>query len=119
MFPLAHFRHRFDPGLPRNIRYRSMSYPGGRECTNQADCLRSGRTGLSPPVYTTIPAKHETNKGNLRPRHHAYAFDYYSRVAQGYPVFIRGPLLEYPLRERTMNPRMNENKRITLLQLTE
>ena len=55
----------------------------------------------------------ETNKGNLMPRHHAYAFDYYSRVMQGYPVFIRGPLLEYPLRERTMNPRTNENKRIT------
>src|SRR6185437_3492060 len=97
-----------------------MSYLGGGECTNHADCLRSRRTGLSPPaVYPTIPAEHETNKGNLRPRHYAYAFDYYSRVAQGYPVFIRGPLLEYPLRERTMNPRTNENKRITLLELTK
>ena len=91
-----------------------MSYPGGRECTNHADCLRSGWIGLSPPaVYPTIPAEYETNKGNLRPRHHTYAFDYYSRVTQGYPVFIRGPLLEYPLLERTMNPRTNENKRIT------
>ena len=44
-----------------------------------------------------MPAELETNKGNLRPRHHAYAFDYYSRVAQGYPVFIRDPLLAYPL----------------------
>ena len=87
---------------------------------NHADCLRSGRTGLSPPaVYPTIPAEYEANKGNLRPRQHAYAFDYYSRVAQGYPFFIRGPLLEYPLRERTMNPQMNENKRITLLELTK
>ena len=64
--------------------------------TNHADCLRSGRTGLSPPAdYPTMPAELETNKGNLRPRHHAYAFDYYSRVAQGYPIFIRGPLLEF------------------------
>ena len=69
---------------------------------------------LSPPaVYPTMLAELETNKGNLRPRHHAYAFDYYSRVAQGYPIFIRGPLLEYPLLEQTMNPRTNENKRIT------
>jgi len=75
---------------------------------------------MSPPtVYPTIPAEYETNKGNLRPRHHAYAFDYYSRVAQGYPVFIRGPLLEYPLRELTMNLQTNENRRITLLELTE
>ena len=110
----VYFGHRFDPGLPRNIQYRSMSYPGGGECTNHTDCLHSGRTGMSPPaVYPTIPAEYETNKGNLRPRHHAYAFDYYSRVAQGYPIFIRGPLLEYPLRERTMNPRTNENKRMT------
>ena len=91
-----------------------MSYPGGGEYTNHADYLRSGRTGLSPPaMYPTIPAEYQTNKGNLRPRHHAYAFDYYSRVAQGYPVFIRGPLLEYPLREWMMNPQTNENKRIT------
>ena len=120
MFSLAHFRHRSDPSLPRNIQYHSMSKPGRGECTNHADCLRSGRTGLSPPVvYPTIPAEHETNKGNLRPRHYAYAFDYYSRVAQGYSVFIRGPLLEYPLRELMMNPRTKENKRITLLELTE
>ena len=93
-----YFGHRFDPGLPRNIRYRSMSNPGQGECTKHAYCLRSGRTGLSPPaVYPKIPAEHETNKGNLRPRHHAYAFDYYSRVVKGYPVIIRGPLLEYPL----------------------
>ena len=59
-----------------------------------------------------MPAELETNKGNLRPRHDIYAFDYYSRVVQGYPVFIRGPLLVYPLLERTMNPLTNENKRI-------
>ena len=81
---------------------------------NHADCLRSGRTGLSPPaIYPTIPAEPKTNKGNLRPGHHDYAFDYYSIVAQGYPVFIRGPLLEYPLREWTMNLQTNENTRIT------
>ena len=44
------------------------------------------------------------NKGNLRPRHHVYVVDYYSRVAQGYPIFIRGPHLEYPLLEWTMIP---------------
>jgi len=73
----VYFRHRSDPGLSRNIRYRSMSNPGRGECTNHADCLRSGRTGLSPPaVYPTMPAKLETNKGNLGPRHHVYTFDY-------------------------------------------
>ena len=86
-----YFGHRFDPSLPRNIRYRSMSNLGRGECTNHTDYLCSRQTGLSPhAVYPTIPAKYETNKGNLRPRHHAHAFDYYSRVAQGYPVFIRG-----------------------------
>ena len=120
LFLLVHFRHRSDPGLPRNIRYRSMLYLGGGECTNHTDYLRSGCTGLSPPVvYPIILAEYETNKGNLRPRHHAYAFDFYSRVVQGYPIFISGPLLEYPLRERMMNLRTNENKRITLLELTE
>jgi hypothetical protein len=29
------------------------------------------------------------NKGNLGPKHHVYAVDYYSSVAQGYPFFIR------------------------------
>jgi hypothetical protein len=43
------------------------------------------------------------NKGNLLPKYHVYAVDYYSSVAQGYPVFIRGPILEYPLQERMMN----------------
>ena len=67
----VYFRHRFDPGLPRNIRYRSMSNPGGWECTNHADYLRSGWIGLSPPaVYPTMPAELEANKGNLGPRHH-------------------------------------------------
>ena len=43
----------------------------GGGCTNHADCLCSGRTGLSPPaVYPTMPAELETNKGNLGPRHH-------------------------------------------------
>jgi hypothetical protein len=43
-----------------------------------------------------------------------YAVDYYSSIAQRYPVSIRGPLLEYPLQERTMNPQTNDNVRITL-----
>jgi len=51
------------------------------------------------------------NKGNLRPKHHAYAFDYYFRVVQGYPIFIRSPPLEYPLLERTIIPQMKENKK--------
>ena len=120
MFSLAHFRHQSDPGLPGTSSIALCRTQARGECTNHADCLRSGWTGLSQPaVYPTISTEYETNKGNLRPRHHAYAFDYYSRVAQGYPVFIRGPLLEYPLRERTMNPRTNEDRRINLLELTE
>ena len=79
--------------------------PNVGECTNHTECLRSGRTGLSPPaLYPSNIVELGANKGNLRSRHHAYAFDYYSRVAQGYPVFIKGPLLEYPLLECTMIP---------------
>ena len=67
----VYFGHRFDPGLSRNIRYRSMMNLGRGECTNHADYLRSERTGLSPPaVYPTMPAELETNKGNLGPKHH-------------------------------------------------
>ena len=49
-------------------------------------------------------AQLRANKGNLRPRYHVYAVDYYSRVGQGYPVFIRGPPLEHPLLERMIDP---------------
>jgi hypothetical protein len=56
-----------------------------------------GWTRLSPPAaypYNTVVLK--ANKGNLRPKHHVYAVDYYSSVAQGYPFFIRG--LYYSIR---------------------
>jgi hypothetical protein len=41
-------------------------------------------------------------KGNLEPRHHIYTVDYCSRVDQGYPVSIWGPLLEHPSQEWMM-----------------
>jgi len=93
---------------------------GGRSSqTTYTISVADGQDCHHLPSTPTILAELEANKDNLRLRHHAYAFDYYSRVAQGYPIFIRGPLLEYPLREWTMNPRTNENNRITLLELTE
>ena len=88
-----------------------MSNPDGGECTNHADYLRSGWTGMSPPaVYPGNTVELRANKGNLNPRHHAYVVDYYSRVGQCYPVFIRGSPLDYPLLERTMNPQTNNNR---------
>jgi hypothetical protein len=54
------------------------------------------------------------NKGNLEHKHHVYAVDYYSSVAQGYSISTRGPLLQYPLQERTINPQTNNNIRVTL-----
>jgi hypothetical protein len=42
-------------------------------------------------------------KGNLGPRHHVYAVDYYSKVV-GDPIFIRGPVLEYPSQEWMVIP---------------
>jgi hypothetical protein len=62
-----------------------------------------GRTGLSPPTtYPATPWGLIAYKGNLEPRHHVYAADYYSSIDQGLPVFIRGPLLEHPPQEQTM-----------------
>ena len=78
------------------------------------NCCYAGRTGLSPPaVYPFHTVELRANKDNLWPRHYIYTVDYYSRVDQGYAIFIRGPPLEHPLLERTMIPQMNENKRIT------
>jgi len=38
-----------------------------------------GRTGLSPPAaYPDRPWRRYANNGNLQPRHHVYASDYYS-----------------------------------------
>ena len=69
------------------------------------NCCYAGQTGLSPPsVYPFHTMELRANKGNLRPRHHVYAIYYYSRVGQGYPIFIRGPPLEHPLLEGTIDP---------------
>jgi hypothetical protein len=73
------------------------------------------RIGLSPPTaypYNTLWL--EANKGNLRPKHHIYAVNYYSSITKGYPIFIRGPLLEHPLQEWMMIPQTNNNKSTTL-----
>jgi hypothetical protein len=74
-----------------------------------------GRTGLSPlAAYPYNAVGLEANKGNLRPKDHIYAVDSYSSIVHGYLIFIRGPLLEYPLQEWTMILQMNNNKSITL-----
>ena len=76
---------------------------------------RDERTGLSPPATNHMTSWGlVANKGNLGPRHHVYAIDYYSSVVQDLPIFIMGPLLKYPLQDWTMNPQTNNNKRMTL-----
>ena len=68
MLSLIHFGHRSDLVLPRTSGYKLYAEPRRGDYTNHVDCLRSGRTGLSPlAVYPTIPAEYETNKGNPRP----------------------------------------------------
>jgi hypothetical protein len=62
-----------------------------------------GRTGLSPPVACPSTMEYEANEGNLQPKHHVYAFDYYSSVRKVIHLY-QGPLLEYPPRGQTMNP---------------
>ena len=74
------------------------------ECTNyEVASQQADRAVITCrlPLYTVGVGE---NKSNLGPRHHVYVVGNYSRVAQGDPVFIRGPLLEYPLQEWTMIP---------------
>jgi hypothetical protein len=68
-----------------------------------------GRHQLPP---TPLHRGTRSIQSNLRPRHHVYIVDYYSRVVQGDPIFIRGPLLEYMSQKLTI-PQMNENESIT------
>jgi hypothetical protein len=76
IFPLVYFRHRSNLGLPRTSGYALLPSPNIGECTNHAGYLYSGRIWLSPPVvYPSNTVELKENKGNLRPRCHAYAFD--------------------------------------------
>jgi hypothetical protein len=59
---------------------------------------------ISVHIRSVYIPRHEANKGNLRPKHHVYAVDYYSSVVQGLPMFIKCSLLEYPLKEWMMIP---------------
>jgi len=100
-FPNVYFGHRHSPGLPSDSGISSTNQAVG-ECTNyEAASQWTYRvvTTCRLPLYTMGLG---ANKGNLKPRHHVYPVEYYSRVDHGYPVFIRGPLLEYHLQERTM-----------------
>ena len=63
-----------------------------------------GWTRLSPPAAYPSIGEYEANEGSLQPRHHVYAIDYYCSVDQGYSIFIRSPLLEYPPQGWTTNP---------------
>ena len=67
------------------------------------------RTGLSPPAAYPLIMGNEANEGSLKPRHHVYTIDYYSSVYRVIRLY-QGPLLEYPLQERTTNPQANKNK---------
>jgi hypothetical protein len=81
--------------------YGYTSYP------NMGDY--KGWTGLSPPAAYSSTVEYEANEGSLLPRHHVYAIDYYSSVDQGYFIFIRSPLLEYPPQGQTMNPQISKS----------
>jgi len=62
-----------------------------------------------PPAAYPSTMGNETNEGSLQPRHHVYAIDYYSSVRRVIRLYL-GPLLEYPLREQTMNPQTSKSK---------
>ena len=79
--------------------------PNVGDFTKRNNCCYTGWMELSPPsVYPFHTMELRANKDNLWPRHHVYTVDYYSRVDQGYAIFIRGPPLEHPLLERTIDP---------------
>jgi hypothetical protein len=93
----------FTSGTSLTLVYQDTPAISSTPTPNLRDFER--QTGLSPSAaYLATPWELTANKGNLRPKHHVYIIDYYSSIAQGYPVFIKGPVLEYPLQEWTMNP---------------
>ena len=68
-----------------------------------------GWTGLSPPTAYPSTMEYEANEGNLQPRHHIYAIDYYSSVRRVIRLY-QGPLLEYLPQGRMMIPQTSKSK---------
>ena len=58
-------------------------------CPNMGDY--EGRTGLSPLAAYPSTMEYEANKGNLYPRHHVYAINYYYSVHARVIRIYQGP----------------------------
>ena len=50
-----------------------------------------GRIGLSPPAAYPSTMGNEANEGNLYPRHHVYAINYYSNMLARVIYLYQGP----------------------------
>ena len=67
--------------------------------------LLGARTGLSPPAgYLYKPWGRIAFKRGHQPRHHAYANEHHSSLAQGHPYLSRALVLERPIKEDETKP---------------
>ena len=63
------------------------------------------RTGLSPPAgYLYKPWGKVAFKRGHQPRHHAYAHEHHSSLAQGHPCLSGALVLEHPIKEDETKP---------------
>ena len=63
------------------------------------------RTGLSPPAgYLYKPWGRIAFKRGHQPRHHAYANEHHSSLAQGHPCLSGALVLERPIKEDETKP---------------
>ena len=67
--------------------------------------LLGARTGLSPPAgYLYKPWGRIAFKRGHQPRHHAYANEHHSSLAQGHPCLSGALVLERPIKEDETKP---------------
>ena len=67
--------------------------------------LLGARTGLSPPAgYLYKSWGRITFKRGHQPRHHAYANEHHSSLAQGHPCLSGALVLERPIKEDETKP---------------
>jgi hypothetical protein len=50
-----------------------------------------GQIGMSPPATYPSTMEYKANEGNLKPRHHVEAFDYYSSALARVIHLYQGP----------------------------
>ena len=67
--------------------------------------LLGARTGLSPPAgYLYKPWGRIAFKRGHQSRHHAYANEHHSSLAQGHPCLSGALVLEHPIKEDEIEP---------------